>query len=267
MNALAYLDNLLLARVRIAHCHYQRSLAAYDIPQAVVPMPRLILVTAGTARYTVEKQSFDLRSGTLLLVPARTRRHWHARKVALTWIEFDPELPDRLLGSYLLLKHCDLKLECESFRRIFQLYALKQSARGLLMEGELKAILARFLSCAHESSSGVHSSHGFGGRAIDHAISWLGANYQSADAMDGLAERVGLSPNHFRLLFKQKLGMNAQEYTLTLRMRTARSYLQETLLPVKAIAQAVGYANPLYFSRQYRRYWNATPSENRVFRS
>jgi AraC-like DNA-binding protein len=268
MTALEYLSRVLLARIQITNCTYQPAVRKWRVPEMVVPTPRLILLRAGSAQYTIENHTFALKAGMMLLVPARTRREWHSRKgCAAAWVEFVPAIPEVLMKSHLLLPSCDQRLESESFARVLNLFALKDTAHALRAEGEFKAILARFLSQVKErGASGTRDQRGFGLRSIERAVEWLGANFAQADALARLPERVNLSPNHFRLLFKKKMGISAQNYLLTLRMRAARSLLQESDLPVKAVAQAVGYADQLYFSRQYRAFWMATPSSDRVFR-
>jgi transcriptional regulator GlxA family with amidase domain len=148
-----------------------------------------------------------------------------------------------------------------------QYSSLSGLRHALQSEGEFKALLARMLTHAMPDSqnSRARTRRTFGDKAIVKAVEWLGENYAQPDALDGLPERFDLSPNHFRLLFKQHCGINAQGYLTALRMRAARAMLQKNDRSVKLIAHALGYADPLFFSRHYRTYWKRTPTEDRSF--
>jgi AraC-like DNA-binding protein len=266
---LDYLGRLLLARVEVTHCHFRRMPGGFSIPPGVVPTPRVILVRSGQVQYIIEDQRLSLSAGMLLLVPARSRRQWsvpRSKTADIGWIEFRTGVSDRLLGDYVLLPDCNVSVESAAFRRVLHLYALKDPRHSLQAEGELKAILARFLSCASPSAKGAPARNTGATRVIAQAVEYLGENFSRPDVLAALPQRSSLSANHFRLLFKREIGMSAQQYVRTLRMRAARAYLQETELPIKSVAHAVGYADQLYFSRQYRRFWKLAPSADRVFR-
>lgn len=78
-----------------------------------------------------------------------------------------------------------------------------------------------------------------------------------------LAHRVGLSPSHLSALFRRELGCGPSEYQARLRMGRARELLDTTRSPVSAIARQVGYADPLYFARQFRTAHGMTATQYR----
>jgi AraC-like DNA-binding protein len=204
----------------------------------------------------------------MLLISARTRRAWAVGRgtaFRLWWIEFQtPTVPP---FSYLLLPGCELSCELASYRRLACLQNLRGRRHELQVEGEFKALLARFLSSVSpgRAVSRGQSRRTSGDQAIVKAVEWLGANYAQPGALDELPERVGLSPNHFRLLFKRHCGVSAQAYLTAQRMRAARAMLQETARAVKDIAHALGYSDALFFSRHYRTFWKRTPTDDRAF--
>jgi AraC-like DNA-binding protein len=207
----------------------------------------------------------------MLFVPARTKRSWRVpagKRFGVAWIEFTTDQEAEFGGPHLLRRACDLRLETESIERLRRRHVLNDPRNALLAEGELKAILARFFVHAEgPASSRMPEREGrtFGEQAILKAMDWLGQHYAEPDALDGLAERVALSPNHFRLLFRRHFGMSAQRCLTALRMRTARAMLQETAKPVKEVARACGYRDPLFFSRHYRAFWKRSPAKDRSF--
>jgi len=79
-------------------------------------------------------------------------------------------------------------------------------------------------------------------------------------AINAIAETVQLSPDHLRGLFKQHFGISPQAYRTSIRMNHALSLLRATTLNVSEVAVRVGYDDPLYFSRAFRRHFGIPPS-------
>jgi len=69
---------------------------------------------------------------------------------------------------------------------------------------------------------------------------------------DRLAERCGLSPARFHVVFHQIVGVSPMTFVTQQRMKKAQFLLAETTLPIKQIGDKVGYADPYIFSRAFK---------------
>ncbi|QHC58729.1 AraC family transcriptional regulator [Rathayibacter sp. VKM Ac-2760] len=69
-----------------------------------------------------------------------------------------------------------------------------------------------------------------------------------------------VSVSHFSAQFRLRFGMSVQGYQLQIRMSRARELFDVQRLPVGEVARAVGYSDPLYFSRQFSRLHGVSPS-------
>jgi AraC-like DNA-binding protein/quercetin dioxygenase-like cupin family protein len=98
---------------------------------------------------------------------------------------------------------------------------------------------------------------------IEATIEHLRANVSTRTSVAELASMVGLSGSHYAALFRRSTGYGALEYQTRLRMGLARELLDTTGRTISSIAQQVGYGDPLYFSRQFRRIHGASPTEYR----
>jgi AraC family transcriptional regulator, arabinose operon regulatory protein len=74
-----------------------------------------------------------------------------------------------------------------------------------------------------------------------------------------LARRVGLGASQLRRLFVARYGLSPGAWLMRLRLERARDLLTTTDLPVGAVAQACGYADPFWFSRAFRREVGISP--------
>ncbi|MBO3085231.1 helix-turn-helix transcriptional regulator [Cellulomonas fengjieae] len=98
---------------------------------------------------------------------------------------------------------------------------------------------------------------------IEATIEHLRANVSTRISLVDLAGMAGLSVSHYSALFRRATGYGALEYQTRLRMGAARELLDTTDGPVAGVAARVGYADALYFSRQFRRIHGISPTEYR----
>ena len=82
-------------------------------------------------------------------------------------------------------------------------------------------------------------------------------------ALDRLASAVGLSRRHLSRSFKDTMGLTLREFLEAERLRRTCELLQETNLPLKAIAYHVGLANASSLSTAFTRWKSMSPSEYR----
>ncbi len=229
------------------------------------PTTRLILVAAGEVQYQLNDQSFLLGKGDAILVPAWSIRRWllpNEEPCRYVWCEFVIH-PPRPGGIPPIRARFSPEVDIASVLRIKKATAKKQD---LLAEGELKALLARMLTTGLILSAKPAMRRGLqtGNEVLtEHVLSWLHHHYKEAITPADIARKAQLPVRQLRKLFVAHVNMTPQEYLAALRMYDARHRLRTTEQPVKQIALAVGYADPLYFSRHYRQYWGHPPRKER----
>lgn len=84
--------------------------------------------------------------------------------------------------------------------------------------------------------------------------------------LDGLAAAVGISASHLAAEFRRHLGVPPMRYLLEARLRQAAYLLGDADLAVSEVARECGFEDPLYFSRQFRRRFGASPRGYRLAR-
>ena len=81
----------------------------------------------------------------------------------------------------------------------------------------------------------------------------------------GTLEKISkMSGTKLKNLFKEKYSQSITEYTQRKRMNVAETLLLNTELPIKEIAESVGYSSHSKFSTYYKRYKGKLPSEVRA---
>ena len=100
--------------------------------------------------------------------------------------------------------------------------------------------------------------------AIQQAQQYLRDHLGTRTSVAELAALARLSPSHFAALFRRATGTGVLQYQTRLRMSRARELLDTTDQAVTEIARTLGYADPFYFSRQFRAVHGMSPSDYRI---
>ncbi|MDN5276313.1 MAG: two-component system, response regulator YesN [Clostridiales bacterium] len=77
------------------------------------------------------------------------------------------------------------------------------------------------------------------------------------------AAKFNLSPYYFSRTFKKVFGYNFSDYLNLIRINKAKELLKDDSLSVKEICYLVGYNDPNYFSKVFKKYEGVTPTEYR----
>lgn len=77
------------------------------------------------------------------------------------------------------------------------------------------------------------------------------------------ASKFNLSPYYFSRTFKKVFGYNFSDYLNLIRIDEAKKLLKDNSLSVKEICYLVGYSDPNYFSKVFKKYEGVTPTEYR----
>ena len=82
-------------------------------------------------------------------------------------------------------------------------------------------------------------------------------------SMENLANNLNIGYSHFRQMFKKYTGMAPLQYHLQLRIKKAEELLLTTRMPIKQIADELGFETLYYFSRVFKIHTGHAPSKLR----
>ena len=88
------------------------------------------------------------------------------------------------------------------------------------------------------------------------------ANYYNKDvSLDDVSREVNISSYYFSKIFKEETGQNFIEYLTNIRIDKAKELLLDSECTMKQICTMVGYSDPNYFSRSFKKKVGVTPTE------
>ncbi len=101
--------------------------------------------------------------------------------------------------------------------------------------------------------------------AVRHQISsYLEANYMHDLTLSSIAETMNYSDAYFCKIFKQCFGVSFVMYLADLRVKKAKEMLEDITINIKEISGLVGYQDPNYFTKVFKRMVGMTPSDYRI---
>lgn len=153
----------------------------------------------------------------------------------------------------------------ETLREIVQ-EMLKYNTAGIENDFQLQGLLCRFFSCLARSLSMPLSSVPKNDREnfyVRRAVEFVHYNYANHITVSDMAKYVSLNRSYLFTLFQRVLHISPQEFLTTFRLTRAKEQLTLSNATVAAIAQSVGYRDPLVFSKAFKQMTGMTPVQYR----
>jgi two-component system response regulator YesN len=93
------------------------------------------------------------------------------------------------------------------------------------------------------------------------AKEYIKANFGKSITLEDVAKEINVSPQYLSKLFKEETGENFIDYMTGIRIRIAKSLLEGDEMSIKEICYSIGYSDPNYFSRTFKKIVGLTPTE------
>jgi len=76
-----------------------------------------------------------------------------------------------------------------------------------------------------------------------------------------IAYNLNITPNYLSMLFRRETGQPFVKYITKVRMEKAIQLLKSNRARINEVAKQVGYFNPRYFSKLFKKKYGCTPSK------
>lgn len=101
-------------------------------------------------------------------------------------------------------------------------------------------------------------------KLFEQARVWIDEHYREPITLDSIAHVLKISPYYLSHIFSQESDFTLFAYLNNLRMQKAKLMLRQETLNVSEVAYAVGFNDPGYFARMFRRYFGCVPRDVRA---
>ena len=173
------------------------------------------------------------------------------------YIHFSGTAADEAVKSAGITESCFLpSAGGEVGRLMVSIITAQRAGDSLAACGQLLRLLSQLVS-AQDGTEGETV------RRIRRQAEFINAHFAEEIDLDSCAEEVGLSRSRFSHLFTEVMGTSPYKYQLSLRLDRAKELLCFSTLSVGEISASVGFSDPLYFSRIFRKRFSLSPSDYR----
>lgn len=127
----------------------------------------------------------------------------------------------------------------------------------LLLKAYLEEILVDLFEPERQMRKGYQAA------SVGNFIAYVNENLNKEIDVAAIAKSYGFTPNYFRTLFKRATRMSPYDYIQRKRIDKSKVKLDLTSDSVQDIAFQVGFDDPYYFSKVFKKTVGMTPSEYR----
>ncbi len=221
----------------------------------------IILMTQGRGTAEIDGKVHLLHENDMLLyAPDQPQRYFFLEGYAESfYLHFSgtrcAELLDKCRlasGVYSVQRGSELRL---IFQRLLRAYRAEGEWASIARIGCLMELLSMLGEDVHSANDHINPAGGL--------MEYIHAHCAEALDLDAFAAQNGIGAHRLTQIFREQTGLTPHRYKLQLQLVDAKHLLAHTDQSVSEIAQHIGIADPLYFSRVFKKNVGASPREYR----
>ncbi|WP_106768432.1 AraC family transcriptional regulator [Paenibacillus faecalis] len=233
-------------------------------------------IESGHGTFRTETDVYELGPGDCFLIhPGQLVSYvsCHDDPWKYRWVAFTGETACSLVEAAGFLPGCPVlknssvtsndSIIPKYIHHIQQRFHMKQESAHTAAIGYLHLIWAEIMNSAnHPSKLTVVEPQVQ--RTVKQMINYMASQYAHPVSIEQMCASLGYNRAYLSRIFKKETGISPVTYLLKLRIDKAKRLLRERPeLSVEQISASVGLTDPLYFSRQFKRFCGQSPSSYR----
>ena len=267
-----YAEDRLLSSLSVYNVGSQQCTPGFQWGPGVRDHYLLHHVLSGKGHFEIRGKTYDLKKGDTFLIYPNMEACYRADEEepwVYTWVGFAGT------DAFYLLNHTDFSEESpvleqaeisgEIERKIQQVYEAKGNTfyDAVSMTGALYSMIAMLM----ENSSAEAKQKNLQTGRVEQAVRYIEEHYSYPITIEDIAGYTGVCRSYLYRMFQKILKISPKDYVEEYRIRQACQLLGETNLPVTTIAHSVGYEDPLYFSKAFKKNIGRAPSDYRKIKA
>lgn len=230
---------------------------------------QLLYIAAGKAHFHFDDKEQVVTAGHMVLYrPKEPQKYeyYGEDQTEVYWVHFTGGNVKNILRSYGLTDdkrvfYCGSGLDYQNlFRTMINELQMCKVNYAEMLEMYLRQI---FIMLQRYFLNSLKTDNAHVVEEINKATLYFNEHYSEDISIDEYAQNNHVSVSWFIRNFKQCTGSTPMQYILSKRIYNAEILLHDSTYNVTEIAEIVGYDNPLYFSRIFKKVKGISPSEYR----
>lgn len=239
----------------------------------------LLFVRAGTLYLAEEEDKYEVGPNKMfILLPDKHHFSWKAadEKTSFYWIHFyttakweESDRPSTFISDlpipHLHYHQCSYTLHLRKMAELKEIDTLYLMIQEILRSTEsddasdiwkTEELFLRFLQFIE--NQGTYKSRK--ASIAEKVLLYLENNFEKKVTTQTLSNTFHLHSNYIAESTKEVFGKTAMEMLTEIRMNAAKKYLIRTDKSMEEIARLIGYSTDVYFSGQFKKYEDISPS-------
>lgn len=230
---------------------------------------QILYIASGKAHFYFNGVEEIVPAGSMVIYrPKEEQRYYYygADHTEVYWVHFTGSNVKNILRKYgitdqMHVIHTGTSLEYKRiFLQIIQELKLEKPDFEELLTYHLRQLFILIHRCIENKPKNKTT---YLMEEMEQAVRYFHENYNKPISIEEYAESQHMSVSWFIRNFKEYTQATPAQYILSLRITNAQSLLESTSYNVTEIAEIIGYDNPLYFSRLFKKQIGVSPSEFR----
>jgi AraC family transcriptional regulator, arabinose operon regulatory protein len=230
----------------------------------------LIFCVAGRGWYEVNGQIHAIEANEMVLIPRHTPHRYSTDDSdpwTIHWVHFVGTDADFFVhhlppGEYKMLVDPQCLTAAETlFHQCHEAFAGGFILHRLIYGAQiLRHLLALLFFNNNYFSPVQRASHT---HSVESTLAFLRENLPAHLTLKDMADHAGLSTSHFSFVFRQQTGYSPVDYFIHLKIQHACTLLSLTSRTIHDIGYEIGYEDPYYFSRIFKKVIGMSPRQYR----
>ena len=200
-----------------------------------------------------------IRAGGYVLYPPKVPQEYEQNGGVCYWVHFSGTAAFEIVTDAGLrsnpfsVGNMENDAIVSAFERMIYRYVTDSCGEEFAISAELLTILAAIKSCS-SGKRGVSSDD-----RLCSVVSYMHKHYAEDTPLEEYARMAYVSVGRFMHLFKEIMDMSPYAYVMKIRMERAAEFLALSDKTVAEVAAKVGFKDPLYFSKTFKRVYGSSP--------
>ena len=219
----------------------------------------------GLGYCNIDGESFPVNEGSLAIYFPHAKQNYNYKKTdesVILWAHFSGtacELLENIIAKTpAIIKIKDRKQFESAFEKMIISYYKKNEYSESLSSGYMAVLIALIA----QSNVATKNNYNAKNENLEKVLSLMHdhENFNQPIDIKKYAKICCVGEDHFIRLFKEYTGLPPYNYQLKIRINRAIEMLENTHISISACSETVGFNDPAYFSKVFKRFTGHPPS-------
>lgn len=229
---------------------------------------QLLYIASGKTHFIIDDKDEELQAGHMVLYRPGVPQYYiyHGKEhPEVYWVHFTGKDVEEILEKYDIFSDQSILYTGTSpeYQQIFSQMIRELQVCHSYFDQILILLLKQIFLLIHRHIEEGSHIHNHLQAEITETIHYFHENFSNQININEYAKKRHMSTSWFIRSFKQYTGMTPGQYITSIRIAKARVLLESTDYSVNEVAAIIGYENPLYFSRIFKKHTGSSPANYR----